>query len=86
MNAWMEHARAMTDSDARMTMALGRRACAALSIACLASSVAFAAETVPGAVPPAAGAQQELSVDALSVVKVRSKVVANARTSRTLGT
>ncbi|MGH8701314.1 MAG: trypsin-like peptidase domain-containing protein, partial [Burkholderiales bacterium] len=76
----------MTDSAARMTMALGRKAGAALSIACFASTVAFASETAPRAAPPAAGAQQEFSVDALSVVKVRSKAVANARTMRTLGT
>ena len=35
--------------------------------------------------PPAARAQQERSVDSLSVVKLRSKSVANARSARTLG-
>ena len=85
MNAWMERARAMADSAARMTMAVGRKACAALSFACLAATLAVAAEPAPGSAPPAGGAQQEFSVDALSVVKVRSKVVANARTSRSLG-
>lgn len=36
--------------------------------------------------PPAARARPEVTVDALSVVKVRSKAVSNARTLRTLGT
>jgi len=35
--------------------------------------------------PPAVGAQQQPSLDALSVVKLRSKSVANARSARTLG-
>ncbi len=35
--------------------------------------------------PPAARARQEMTVDSLSVVKIRSKAVANARTSATLG-
>jgi S1-C subfamily serine protease len=35
--------------------------------------------------PPAARVQQERSVDSLSVVKLRSKSVANARSARTLG-
>ncbi len=85
MNAWMERARAMAESAARMRMAVGRKACASLSLACLAATLAVAAEPAPGSAPPAGGAQQEFSVDALSVVKVRSKVVANARTSRSLG-
>jgi len=85
MKAWMEHARAMADSATSMTMAVGRKACASLSLACLAATLAVAAEPAPRSAPPARGAQQEFSVDALSVVKVRSKVVANARTSRSLG-
>jgi S1-C subfamily serine protease len=36
--------------------------------------------------PPAARVQQERSVESLSVVKLRSKSVANARSARTLGT
>ena len=36
--------------------------------------------------PPAARTPREMTVDALSVVKVRSKAVTNARSSRTLGT
>ncbi len=82
MNAWIERARAMADSAARMTMAAGREA---VALACLAATLAVAAEPAPGSAPPARGAQQEFSVDALSVVKVRSKVVANARTARSLG-
>ena len=67
-------------------MGLVRSACAAVSIACLAMTVAVASEVAPeSAAPPAARVPQEFSVDALSVVKVRSKAVANARTSRTLG-
>ena len=85
MNACMEWAHAVADSAARMTMVAGRKACASLSLACLAATLAVAAEPAPGSAPPAGGAQQEFSVDALSVVKVRSKVVANARTSRSLG-
>ena len=58
--------------------------------ACLiAAGVAVSAAAVaqPGteAVPPAGRAQPELTVDSLSVVKVKSKAVANARTSRSLG-
>lgn len=43
----------------------------------------FAQDAAPN--PPAAGNRQEMTVDALSVVKVRSKVVPNARSSATLG-
>ena len=85
MNAWIEHACDTAGSAAGMTMALARNACAALSLACLGVTVAIASESAPEAAPPAGRAQQEYSVDALSVVKVRSKVVANARTSRSLG-
>ena len=46
---------------------------------------AAVAQPGPEAVPPAGRAQPELTVDALSVVKVKSKAVANARTSRSLG-
>ena len=58
---------------------------AALSLACLSVPVAIAAESAPDPSPPAARTPQEFTVDALSVVKVRSKAVANARTSRSLG-
>jgi S1-C subfamily serine protease len=85
MNAWLKHACETAGSAARMTTAAGRTACASFSLACLAATLAIAAEPAPRAAPPAGGAQQEFSVDALSVVKVRSKVVANARTSRSLG-
>ena len=72
--------------NAPMTMEWIRNACTALSLACLAATAALAAESAPESAPPAARMQQEMSVDALSVVKVRSKAVANARTSRSLGT
>ena len=44
----------------------------------------LSAQDKPPAAPPAVQGQ-ELTVDALSVVKVRSKAVANARSNRTLG-
>ena len=44
-----------------------------------------AAQEAP-AKPPAARAPREVTLDALSVVKIRSKSVANARSARTLGT
>ena len=75
-----------TTGNARMMMEWFRNACTALSLACLAATAALASESTPESAPPAARMQQEMSVDALSVVKVRSKVVANARTSRSLGT
>ena len=43
----------------------------------------LAAQSQPA--PPAAGAQQQLTIEALSVVKVRSKAMSNARSLRTLG-
>ena len=43
----------------------------------------FAQNAAPN--PPAARNRQEMTVDALSVVKVRSKVIPNARSSTTLG-
>ena len=84
MYAGIEHAGKARRFADRMA-ALSRNACAALSLACLDLTPALAAESAPDTSPPAARAQQELSVDALSVVKIRSKAVANARTSRTLG-
>lgn len=50
----------------------------------LAIAPPLAAQDNPAAAPPAAQSP-ELTVDALSVVKVRSKAVANARSNRTLG-
>ena len=58
---------------------------ACLIAAGVAVSAAAVAQPGPEAVPPAGRAQPELTVDALSVVKVKSKAVANARTSRSLG-
>lgn len=74
-----------TTCSVRGMITRGRNACAALTLACLAATGAIAVESAPDPSPPAARTQQEFSVDALSVVKVRSKAVANARTSRTLG-
>ncbi len=48
-------------------------------------SAAAAAQPGPEVAPPAARAQPETSVDSLSVVKVKSKAVANARSGRSLG-
>jgi S1-C subfamily serine protease len=45
----------------------------------------LAAQGQPAPAPPAEGAQQQLTVEALSVVKVRSKAVSNARSLSTLG-
>ena len=67
------------------TSLLARFACAIVAFACVAIPVAMAAESAPDPSPPAARMPQEFTVDALSVVKVRSKAVANARTTRTLG-
>jgi S1-C subfamily serine protease len=58
---------------------------AGLIAAGLAVSAVAAAQPGPEAVPPAARAQPELTVDSLSVVKVKSKAVINARTNRSLG-
>ena len=44
-----------------------------------------AAQDKPPAEPPAARGQSNLTVDSLSVVKIRSKAVANARSGRSLG-
>jgi len=62
------------------------RALSIVAALCLAVPPAIAAESAPEVAPPAARTPAELTVDALSVVKVRTKAVANARTSRTLGT
>jgi S1-C subfamily serine protease len=60
-------------------LAMGVLACAALGLA-----APLSAQDKPAA-PPAAQAQSNLTVDALSVVRVRSKAVADARSGRTLG-
>jgi S1-C subfamily serine protease len=46
----------------------------------------FAAQEAPATPPPAAQGRADLTVDSLSVVKVRSKALANARSTRALGT
>ncbi|HXF66761.1 MAG TPA: S1C family serine protease [Burkholderiales bacterium] len=64
----------------------GRGAAAGLAAALgLVLCTAAGAQQAQQPSPPAARMRQELTVDALSVVKVRSKAVANARTSITLG-
>ena len=57
----------------------------ALLIASLFGSSWAAAPDQPRVGPPPANPQSELTVDALSVVRVRSKAVADARSNRTLG-
>jgi len=46
----------------------------------------LAAQEAPAVPPPAAQGRSDLTVDSLSVVKVKSKAVANARSTRALGT
>jgi S1-C subfamily serine protease len=53
---------------------------------CLSATVAIAAPDPSRAEPPAPGRQQELTVDALSVVKIRSRAVSDARSAPMLGT
>lgn len=60
---------------------------AGIAALCLGLPPALAGEaTAPPAAPPVARSGSELTVDSLSVVKVRTKVVPNARTMRSLGT
>jgi S1-C subfamily serine protease len=63
-------------------LAMGMLACVALALGLAAP---LGAQDKPAAAPPAAQAPADLTIDALSVVKVRSKVVANARSGRSLG-
>ena len=62
------------------------RAACALLAASLGATAAIAAPAPSGPTPPAAGPQQQLTVDAFSVVKLRSRAVADARSAATLGT
>ena len=57
----------------------------AVLIACLCAPLPVAAQAGAPPAPPAAGRQPALTVDALSVVKVRSRAVADARSADTLG-
>ena len=57
-------------------------ACALLA-ACVGTPLPAAAQEQPG--PPPARGRSQLTVDALSVVKVRSRAVADARSSQSLG-
>jgi serine protease Do len=61
------------------------RAACVLLAACLSTTAALAAPAPSPPAPPAAGQQQELTVDALSVVRLRSRAVADARSAETLG-
>lgn len=63
-----------------------RRIAGALLVACLCGPLPGAAQEQSNpAAPPAARAQSDLTVDALSVVRVRTKAVSNARSMRSLG-
>jgi serine protease Do len=57
----------------------------AVVAACLATTAAVAAPPPSGSAPPAEG-RQKLTVDAFSVVRLRSRAVADARSAPTLGT
>ena len=61
------------------------RVLAGLAVLCLAAPLALGADAAPEATPPGARGSSDLTVDSLSVVKVRTKAVANARTMRSLG-
>lgn len=60
------------------------RAGCVLLLACLDTMAAVAAPALSPSAPPAAG-RQELTVDALSVVRLRSRTVSDARSAETLG-
>lgn len=64
------------------------RVAAHLAFATVAAGLgaSLAAQEAPATPPPAAQGRSDLTVDALSVVKVKSKAVANARSTRALGT
>jgi S1-C subfamily serine protease len=59
-------------------------ACALLA-ACLGTTAALAAPAPPDSAPPPAQGRQQVTVDALSVVKLHSRAVADARSAPTLG-
>src|SRR5919108_3471181 len=56
-----------------------------LVVACLVATSATAAPTPSQSTPPPARPQSEVTVDALSVVKLRSRAVNDARSTPTLG-
>ena len=63
-----------------------RKIAGALLVACLCGPLPGAAQEQPRpAAPPGAQSQSDLTVDALSVVRVRTKAVSNARSMRSLG-
>ena len=55
------------------------------ALACVALAIGPATSVYAQDKPPAARPQPDVTVDALSVVKVKSRAVANARSGRTLG-
>src|SRR6185503_4300676 len=57
----------------------------AIAIAAAGLGASLAAQEAPSA-PPAVQGKPDMTVDSLSVVKVKSKAVANARSTRALGT
>jgi S1-C subfamily serine protease len=61
-------------------------AACALLLACLGTTVVGAAPPPSRPAPPSARAQPEITVDAFSVVKLRSRAVSDARSAATLGT
>jgi S1-C subfamily serine protease len=62
------------------------RAACALLVACLSAPLLAAAQEPPQPAPPGERAKPALTVDALSVVKVRSRTVPDARSAAALGT
>ena len=86
MNAFAELQRRNRGDGSRKLRAGAVRLClmTVAAAACVVWGVASAAQS-GGAAPPTAHGQQEVSVDSLSVVKVRSRAVANARSANSLG-
>ena len=76
------------DTSDRGWLRSGLRVAAHLAFAMAAAGIGIshAAQEAPAAAPPAAQGRADMTVDSLSVVKVRSKALANARSTRALGT
>jgi len=82
-----KEARYVMNSSALRSWRSGLRAAACIAFAVVGTGLATAlgAQENRDAAPPAARARPEVTVDALSVVRVNSKALANARSSRSLG-
>lgn len=80
----METGHRMNTSGWRSVLRVAAHLAFAMVAAGLGASLA--AQEAPATPPPAAQGRSDLTVDALSVVKVKSKAVANARSTRALGT